>query len=255
MAEEALGTGELDLRELSTEERDKLLGSRAAEEVFDIPAGLTEILPGDIETADTLAGETARTTAPIDNYPYRAIAFINVDRAQGFAIRGTAFFVSKYVLATAAHNLPPNLTSISVYPKLNGSITGPPYITSNYRVSPYYAGDTTSDYGIVILQEPVGAATGWFIVPEHPPLPPQNGTVLMSGYPRPGLLQREGSGAIVDLNARTLLYGIDTEPGDSGAPVWMRTPGLPLLVGIHRAENGIAVPANNPVARQILSWI
>lgn len=252
MSDRASGTGVLERRELSNSELERLAASRPA---VDAAKGIEDFAAFDVLDAEALAEASGRMNAPIHVYPYRAIAFIYVERPQHFAIRGTAFFISEYVLATAAHNLPDDLTSISVYVQLDGDASVLPYVTTDYRISARYAFDPRDDYGAILLDQDVGSATGWFVVPTHITAPPKNTQVLMSGYPSPGFRQREGAGEVVKVDTHTLLYGIDTEFGDSGAPIWRPTPGLPLLTGIHRAENGIAVPITLPVVNELNGWI
>jgi len=258
--ERSLGTGALGIRALTEDEQNELHASVPAEELFDVPSDLdniamADIAMADIATADVIAEVSPRTSVPIDTYPFRAIAFLRIARQGGFPIRGTGFFVSERVLVTAAHNLPSDLTSISVFVKLNGTTTGPPFVTTNRRRNPGFASNTRADYGAVIINERVGEVTGWFVVPASVALPAAGALIQMSGYPSPGLHQLQGSGPIVSIDSETLLYGIDTEFGDSGAPVWIDTVPFPRLVGIHRAENGIAVPITQQASQRIRGWI
>jgi V8-like Glu-specific endopeptidase len=250
----SLGSGKLDVRTLTDDERVALQDSRPAEELFDMPPELG-IDMADIAAADAMAAVSPRAQVQINTYPFRAIVYLKVTRQQGFPIRGTGFFVSERVLVTAAHNLPADLTSISVFVKLNGTTSGPPFVTKNRRVNPGFAANTRADYGAVIIDERVGEATGWFVMPTKPSAPTAGSIIEMSGYPSPGLRQLRGSGPIVSVDPQTLLYGIDTEFGDSGAPIWIDTAQFPLLVGIHRAENGIAVPITQQVSQRIRGWI
>ncbi|MDQ3280252.1 MAG: trypsin-like serine protease [Acidobacteriota bacterium] len=250
----SLGSGELDVRTLTDDERAALHDSRPAEELFDTPPGLGTDR-ADIAASDAMAAASPRTPAQINLYPFRAVVYLKVMRQQGFPIRGTGFFVSERVLVTAAHNLPADLTSISVYVKLNGTTSGPPFVTTDRRVNPGFASNTRGDYGAVIIEERVGEATGWFVIPTNPSAPAAGSIIEMSGYPSPGFRQLRGSGPIVSVDSQTLLYGIDTEFGDSGAPIWIDTAPFPLLVGIHRAENGIAVPITAQVSQRIRGWI
>lgn len=253
--ERVRGHGELVERELSHEERDKLLSSRTAAEEFGTRHDL-DITEEFRAATRVLGAQSPRTSVDIDVYPCRAIAFLQIDREGAFSIRGTGFFVSKHVIATAAHNLPSDLTSIHVYAKMDGDTSSPPYVTSRCRVNPEYWGDTRADYGVIIISEAVGAATGWFVVPPTPWRPEIGTPTKMSGYPENGgLYQLGGTGPVVNVNSDTLLYGVNTHGGDSGAPVWFDGGGLPLLLGIHRAEDGIATPITQSVSDRLRAWI
>jgi V8-like Glu-specific endopeptidase len=242
------GTGEVDVHQLTASEYDRLTHrDPVAVETLDETGK-------DIIAPEVLTLGVARARPPINDYPFRAIACVEVALQPGqFPRRGTAFFVSKNVLVTSAHNIPPNFTSIAVYVKLDGIVTAP-FVTTRHAIAPTFAGDSRSDYAAIFLAQDVGSGTGFFVVPPSPSLVANGSIVHMSGYPIPGLRQMHGSGAVTDINASTLTYDVDTEDGDSGSPVYIDAFD-PILVGIHRADNGRAVPVTSAVASQIRTWI
>ncbi len=249
------GNGVIERYEIDAEVRKSLARSSPAFAQQEEDSKEDGTKGGVVFEANAFILGAARTQVDVQRYPFRAVAFVRINIPVGFPLRGTAFFVSERILVTAAHNLPPDLISIEVYVEFDGNASSQPFVTKNFRVAPGYPGDTRHDFGVIILAQDVGQATGWFEPPTNPASPPNGTIVTMSGYPAPGLVELEGTGPTLNVTGDTLSYAVNTMRGDSGAPVFLDVDPDPILVGIHRAEKGIAVPMTPQVSQQILAWI
>ncbi len=85
-------------------------------------------------------------------------------------------------------------------------------------------GDDNYDLALLILESSVGKQTGYFQIQVQPPsFFSGNRLVYSAGYPQDlgfGEYQYSVTGNVYALDGNLFLHSIDTEPGQSGSPVW-----------------------------------
>jgi glutamyl endopeptidase len=196
-------------------------------------------------------------------YPFRAVAHLTIEAADGTFWRGSAFFASARTLVTAGHNvfIPERsgwVRSIVVAPGRNGHDFPYDEVTSTkfFTVRGWSdARDPNYDYGAIVLPEPLGITLGFFGL--HEPLNGELGRpVDVSGYADEPGRQWFGSGQIRERNDLRLYYDVSTAGGQSGAPVWFN--GAPSAIAVHAYDSGnlnSGVRINPRVHNQIRAWL
>lgn len=181
-------------------------------------------IPEDLEK--TVFGADDRTTInQTGKYPYSAIAYLIVKGKCGCEWTGSGFLIGKSAMATAAHCLickehgdtPSGITMYFGYKsnknyayRYNGGATF--WYGANPFVDGRYIAD--DDYAYLKLEKPVGEKMGTFGIRY-----PQDGArYTLTGY-RHGVL-KTSSGAIERSTEKLLFYKTDTEPGNSGCPLY-----------------------------------
>lgn len=166
-------------------------------------------------------------------YPYSAIAFICGDCPYGDGATGTGFMISKNAMLTAAHciycrehNCFYNLRFYFGYQP--DGWYGHSYTTrytywysNNYPFGPDYTGEHIKwDHAYIRFDdENVGDITGWLGFWSLRDIDySEIHSVEMTGY-RDGVM-KNGSGRLLDYNSNNFTYDADTEPGNSGGPVF-----------------------------------
>jgi V8-like Glu-specific endopeptidase len=97
--------------------------------------------------------------------------------------------------------------------------------------------DPSSDYGGIVLDEPVGERVGWFALGALSDAQLMRSWANIAGYP----VDREQARALyfharllVAAQPTRLIYDIDTFGGQSGSPIWFTTrDGARIVVGLH----------------------
>ena len=181
----------------------------------------------DAEVFDT--GEARVIVEDTDQYPYSAIAYLEVHYTCGCDTSSTGFMVGPDRLLTAAHCL--ICTDHSAWADEISFYFG--YKDENHYMYKYdgrwtaYVGNlfknkkytTDYDYGCMKLAEPVGNVVGWFGYQYGVPDRTLKSTYLyIAGY-RYGVLTRDG-GYAVPRGKQFIEYTMDMEPGNSGSPVF-----------------------------------
>lgn len=192
-----------------------------------------------------------------DRFPHAAICHIERDFGDGRLTGCTAFLISPTRLLTAAHcvmsplrrriGLPGNATRIRVTPG-RASATVRPFGSqwaARWVANPAYVRQPSPlhDIAIIDLPRPFSPAPGFFRLwsPARADLERLRATRLIhiSGYPadKPPGTQWEHAERLDRIEARQLFYSVDTCPGHSGSPVWLRRTrtGPPLVVAVHTA--------------------
>jgi V8-like Glu-specific endopeptidase len=176
-------------------------------------------------------------------YPYNCIALLCIEFAGVVPHYGTGFFVSERCIATSGHCVFYNgqwAKSVTVIPGANlggypahwGQATAAEFRSVSGWVTnrePDY------DYGAVILPDnrlhsKIRGTLGYADF--------TTGNVELSGYPE-GRSQEQYSatGVIARIKPNRLYYTLDTSPGQSGSPVFVRNGDKSIVVGIHRGTN------------------
>ncbi len=201
-------------------------------------------------------------------FPFRCIASLRIEAADGTFWSGTGWFASDWLVMTAGHcvYLPENggwVRAIEVIPGCDGALRpfGAAIATRFSSVAGWVRGaEQAQDYGAIFL--PLNAGLGvqghlGFANLEASQL--ENLPVTVCGYPsdKPADTLWSHSQRIDQIGARTLGYGVDTAGGQSGAPVWSVVNGQPYVVGIHttgHARGNGATRIIRPVFDMIMDW-
>ena len=149
-------------------------------------------------------------------------------------------------------------------PGRNGDAVPYGYFTSTrFATHPQWQnnGDRTHDLGVVWLDQPIGNQIGWFGFAAQPDASLNNLLVNNSGYPvdKPLGTQWFNGGRIQKVNPQMLAYGLDTEPGQSGSPIFyfdaqMRR----IVVAVHAygdSSENLGVRVTNDVYAAMTGWI
>lgn len=177
-------------------------------------------------------------------FPWRAICSISITSKSGRKYVGTGWLVGPGTLITAGHNVFLRndggwAQSIEIFPGRNGKQV--PYGSTTSVV--FHAGtrwiesgDTNFDVGAIILPEKIGNKVGYFGFANKPDSQLKNAHLNLSGYPLSlgrGTVQYFHREKVVGITKSKVTYNIDTSPGQSGAPIWLKSGGDRQVVGIH----------------------
>ncbi|MCU0635531.1 MAG: trypsin-like peptidase domain-containing protein [Gemmatimonadaceae bacterium] len=178
-------------------------------------------------------------------YPWRAICALRIRSATGRQYVGTGWLAGPRTVMTAGHCVYLHeaggwAQSITVIPAMAGasrpigSFESRRFRTVDGWVQARAAG---SDYGAILLDDPIGDELGWFGVGalDDPQL--LRAWANIAGYP----LDRDDARhqyfharLLVQVNPSRLYYDIDTFGGQSGSPIWFTgTDGRRIAIGIH----------------------
>lgn len=189
--------------------------------------------------------------------PYSAVCHIERDFGDGRLTGCTAFLIGPKLLLTAAHcimsplrgrlGLPATVARIRVSPG-RASAQARPFGSqwaARWRAHPDYIRRPSPqcDVAVIELARPFSPSPGHFqlIAPGPAELERLRLTRLVhvSGYPgdKPAGTQWEHAERLDRFTARQLFYSVDTCPGHSGAPVWIRPSpdAAPAVVAVHTA--------------------
>lgn len=203
------------------------------------------------------------------DYPWRCICALNITAKDGSRWIGTGWFAGPRTIITAGHCVYMNnhggwVSEIKVTPGGIGEKQWPNAISQSFQsVKGWTLKQKRShDYGAIILppDDSLGELVGAFgyICLGDPDL--QGLMVNLGGFPGdkiPWPTLWFHARPIASMNPRTLVYMIDTMPGQSGAPVWRLKNGERHVVGIHTngdnsANSGTRIA--EPVFNNIKRW-
>jgi glutamyl endopeptidase len=178
-------------------------------------------------------------------YPWRSICALRITARNGRQYVGTGWLAGPQTVMTAGHCVYLHdaggwAESITVVPGLAGS--APPigsFTSQRLRTVDGWveARAAGSDYGAILLDEPIGEELGWFGVGALSDEQLLRAWANISGYP----LDRDSARyqyfharVLVQVNPSRLFYDIDTFGGQSGSPIWFTgTDGRRIAIGIH----------------------
>lgn len=202
-----------------------------------------DISNGDCSVTGIVGSDERVRITPTTTYPYSAILYVEVTYPNGYTGKGTAFMIGENLAATAGHVLYDAAyggwaTSVKVWPAKDGyGLWNNPYGTANavaLHTSNLWIenSDLNYDWGLIELDENIGEDTGYFTV-KYRDMSLTGTNITITGYPGGELqyYQYSMSGTITDYTDTTITYTIDTEDGQSGAPV--HTTNGYVVYGIH----------------------
>lgn len=191
---------------------------------------------------ETVVFDPADTRRPVPNstvVPWRCIALLTITFIDGATARGTGWFIAPRTLVTAAHCVhDPNhgrARSIVVTPGFHRGAA--PY-GSQFVVSADFNPAWTSgfprelDFALIFVGRPAGVGFFGFAAAEDQAL--ARVLVNISGYPidRPETQYFDG-GRILQADETFIHHTIDTEAGQSGAPMFWSDREQRIGLGIH----------------------
>jgi glutamyl endopeptidase len=227
---------------------------------------------GDIEFAQPqyTIGYDDRVLIPDPSaLPWRCVCQLVVEGLHGNELLGTGWLAGPSTVITAGHNLFSKRTGhqaakIWVCPARSGDAVPYGYDISNqYNAHPRWIsdGDPECDIGVIWLSKPLGTKIGWFGTSALSDAQLKNLMVNNAGYPwdKPRGTQWYNAGRVLGVNPLSITYGLDTEKGQSGSPIFVFTPDKQrIVVAVHAYGDGpdnIGVRITPDIFRLIASWI
>lgn len=188
-------------------------------------------------------------------YPYSAIAYLSISYSCGCGATGTGFMVSKNCMLTAGHCIvcsdhnkeAKSITAWFGYKSSSSYLikeTATPSDSVFYHDPEYTGSEKNYDYGYVVFNSNVGNTTGWFGLASYGDSTLDGMNINVTGYKSGKMYDCEGE--ITSVASKRINYNADTEPGESGSPVYFNdsTYGN-LVVGIHTHGTGFLVFKNS----------
>lgn len=162
--------------------------------------------------------------------PWRCVCQLVMEGTDGREVLGTGWLAGPRTVLTAGHNLlsrePPHEASkVWVLPgRCGDAVPYGFYSSTSFAVHPAWQQgfDRTSDIGVVWLDKPIGDQLGWFGLAAHDDAMLRGLLVNNAGYPadKPLGTQWFNAGRIQEVRPKIISYGLDTEPGQSGSPIF-----------------------------------
>jgi glutamyl endopeptidase len=189
----------------------------------------------DIRVEDVIGEDQRTQILDTTAYPYRAIASLLIVGPDDQPLRGTGWFITPRTIVTAGHCVHIKtrrigqrtrpVKRIEVIPGRNGDSHPFRSATSTTFHAPdewIEGAQDNHDYAVILLDEPLGAATGSFGFGVYTDAQLGAVTANISGYPtdEPAGTQWFHSSKLKEIMKFKVTYDIDTDGGQSGAPVW-----------------------------------
>ena len=208
-------------------------------------------------------------------YPFSAVVAITAEFG-GALGQSTGFMIGRNTILTCGHCVyDPEYgglcTGIEFYPGSDnssrpfGTFTASPSDVSIHPVwlesaenagtgEDWYSNTEHGfDMAVIRINDNVGDMTGWF------GLKWQEGSLngvpaTLTGYPM-GYTMKTANGIIVDSDAESLVYQIDSEPGTSGCPIYMENrDGSLSVIGVNKSSRMITNQASR-ITKDKYEWI
>ncbi|WP_157270719.1 trypsin-like serine peptidase [Azohydromonas aeria] len=202
------------------------LPERLSSERFERAANLEFALP------QLVCGEhDDRAPVPnTGNVPWRCICHLIMQGMHSVDVFGTGWLAGPRTIITAGHNLFSHQTKRG--PKKVVAVPG-----RNRNHAPFSFFEAASidvhprwkkteqrefDLGVIWLKEPVGERIGWFGTAVYDDRKLRELAINNAGYPGDKLMGTQwfNAGRLIEVNAKTLSYGLDTAEGQSGSPIF-----------------------------------
>ncbi len=208
--------------------------------------------------------------ADTTEYPYSAIAHLRMTFGDDSLWNGTAWFIGPHTLMTAGHNVwsrDPNdthfgwATRVEVMPGRNGAALPFGWFTASRWDAPgeykQAFGDQNYDYGVLVINEPLGNTVDWFGFEVLSDDALFETTANVCGYPwdKPDGTMWCDAKQVSDIDSMNVYDRTDTEQEESGAPVfYQHENGRSYAVAIH---NFSATSANSGrrITNDVFAWM
>jgi glutamyl endopeptidase len=176
--------------------------------------------------------------------PWRCVCQLVIDGLHDEQTLGTGWFAGPRTVLTAGHNLFSRKTMrgptrVAIIPGRSGDMAPFGFFdATGFEVHPRWKneGSERHDVGVLWTDKPVGDRLGWFgfSAPGDDAL--RRLIVNTAGYPddkRPGM-QWFNAGRVDEIDEQLLHYGLDTEAGQSGSPIFFFEQGdNRVVVAVH----------------------
>ena len=200
-----------------------------------------------VEPSNQIPGATtAYVGSEHDTYPYSAVTYIESEFPNGKTSSGSGAVVGENDVLTASHIIysPEDgglADSITVYPGLDGYEQ--PYGSYDAASFNYYEVDgdgyssqdeSEDEWAVLGFDKDFGNQTGWFGLDPNA----SSGTYNLTGYPGAyqtdeGLRMTNDNGTVTKDNLYFVYNynSIDSNPGNSGGPLWHQKDDGPYIIG------------------------
>ncbi|NUP86854.1 MAG: serine protease [Burkholderiaceae bacterium] len=162
--------------------------------------------------------------------PWRCVCQIVIDGLHAEQALGTGWLAGPRTVFTAGHNLYSHKLGrrarrVTVMPGRCGDVAPFDYFRSvRFEVHPQWLahGDARFDLGVVWLDSDVGYDVGWFGFASRPDEALAELIVNTAGYPADKRIGTQwfNAGRISHIGTQSISYGLDTEGGQSGSPIY-----------------------------------
>ena len=198
-----------------------------------------------VDTLEVVVGDDDRTVVPDTRQsPWRFNCALRIKAKSGRNFVGTGWFIGPNTVATAGHCVFIHdhggwAESVEVIPGLDGASR--PFdsaVGTRFRSVDGWTEDRDSDfdYGVIILDEPLGRRTGWYGFAALDESRLFSTDANISGYPADrerATRQFFHARKITRASRRKIFYEVDTFGGQSGSPVFLNLENERVAVGIH----------------------
>jgi glutamyl endopeptidase len=199
--------------------------------------------------------DTRRAVANTTVIPWRCVAHLRTEYTDSFVGRGTGWFIAPRTLVTAAHNVHDRdhgrARRIVVTPGFHrGAAPFRQALVSSVDLHPSWSKSFARELDFALLFIPQTLGVGYFGFAAGSDSGLRNVLVNIAGYPidRPDS-QMYDAGRVTDVDADFIYHTIDTESGQSGAPVFWSDRESRIGLGIH--TYGASSVDRTNVARRI----
>lgn len=201
--------------------------------------------------------------------PWRCICQLVIEGIHDVEILGTGWLAGPKTVLTAGHNLYSKVsgksaTKVWVLPARSGDAVPFGYeVSANVAVHPLWRnnGDREYDIGVIWLDNDIGNKLGWFGISALTDVQLRKLLVNNSGYPadKPLGTQWFNAGRILEAKPNLITYGLDTESGQSGSPIFLYSSDRQrIVVAIHAygdSGDNIGVRITPSIFKTMVDWI
>lgn len=215
-------------------------------------------------------GEDNRVAiAETTSLPWRCVCHLVVESNSGRQVFGTGWLAGPSTVLTAGHNLLDAASGheavrVWVLPGRFGDVAPYGYDSSTvFEVHPKWRAhaDREFDLGAVRLVKPMGTRLGWFGFTALSDGHLRSLLVNNAGYPadKPLGTQWFNAGRVMQVRPHAISYGLDTELGQSGSPIfYFDEHARRIVVAVHAygtSGENIGVRVTPDVYKTFMDWV
>lgn len=216
-----------------------------------------------------MIGQENRQPTTASRYPWSAICHLTIRRERGLESTGTGWIIANASVATAAHNICHPIDGMATEILVSPGRDGPePEYYDTVGPDGYYLEDEwlrtfdeRYDYAVLRIHEDLGGYFSPFVFAVFPDDVLTTSQFDCSGYPidRSHGTQWCATGVIETVDGPIVHHSIDTQPGQSGAPIFYVNDEnrYAVAVAIHTAYEGHLNRArriDNELYERMLEW-